>query len=329
MLKIFYFLAILLKICISFSGNISPQCEDEVIFEKELPCFKDNGDFLLNFKIFGNNRLLIHGQRPIIFSLDWSYSTNYSKITEDYQFFKGFENIIEITKFMIESIRKDDYNLHEKNGKIELNLDFKVIPKKFSIILERNEIKDVQKILYNIDEYLSNSYENRYFRSSSILYTNEMHLIKKWMNSDKDFKIRLVYKATEDGFSRSNLFPKKIENISPILVLIKSHLDFRFGGVSFKPVGNVINDEKPFIFSLDRKFKIGNIPLSYGSSYLIYFQNGFYIHENAATNYNSQSNLNAQQLKEYPKEINPTSFLAGSSSFLVKEIEIYEISFDS
>ena len=68
--------------------------------------------------------------------------------------------------------------------------------------------------------------------------------------------MKLIYRATDDGDTAS-MFHKKCDNLSPLLILIKTTKHRRFGGFTQetfesceKPKGKL--DGSPFIFSLDK-----------------------------------------------------------------------------
>ena len=55
-------------------------------------------------------------------------------------------------------------------------------------------------------------------------------LLKKWLKIEKKpIEAKLLYKATNDGFTRAN-FISKVNGKGNLLLLIKSSEGFRFGG---------------------------------------------------------------------------------------------------
>ena len=99
---------------------------------------------------------------------------------------------------------------------------------------------------------------NENFESSIIRNSNEQNLIYyklKLCFFEKNFYLKLIYKATIDGDNSKN-FHEKCDGISPILVIIQTKDNYRFGGYthnSFESLNEAYKkDDSAFIFSLDK-----------------------------------------------------------------------------
>ena len=150
--------------------------------------------------------------------------------------------------------------------------------------------------------------------------------------SKQFYNMKLIYRATDDG-DTAEMFHKKCDNISPLLILIKTTKHRRFGGFTQscfestdKPTGKL--DGSAFIFSLD-KLKSYDVqegqnaictskekgPIFYGNeSCNIYLSDKFFITKGNVAKKGDRYNTN----EDY--EIN-----FGKAKFVTKEIEIYQI----
>ena len=146
------------------------------------------------------------------------------------------------------------------------------------------------------------------------------------------FNMKLIYRATDDG-DTAEMFHKKCDNLSPLLILIKTTKHRRFGGFtqatfesSEEPKGKL--DGSAFIFSLDKLKSYDvqegqnsicsckkNGPIFYGNeSCNIYLSDKFFLTKGNVARKGDRYNTN----EDY--EIN-----FGKAKFVTKEIEIYHI----
>ena len=121
-------------------------------------------------------------------------------------------------------------------------------------------------------------------------FTEELKRHEKFLNKNIGFK--LLFKSSKDGDKLSKLHDK-CDNIQSVLLLIKTNKGIRFGGyteVGFNNKGNEVNDNKAFIFSLDKKTIYINKanPAIYCESDLIGFKNNIYVRDNFSSNNNNQ-----------------------------------------
>ena len=150
--------------------------------------------------------------------------------------------------------------------------------------------------------------------------------------SKQFYNMKLIYRATDDG-DTAEMFHKKCDNISPLLLLIKTTKHRRFGGFTQstfesteEPKGKL--DGSAFIFSLDKLKSYDvqegqnaicsckkNGPIFYGNeSCNIYLSDKFFITKGNVAKKGDRYNTN----EDY--EIN-----YGKAKFVSKEIEIYQI----
>ena len=150
--------------------------------------------------------------------------------------------------------------------------------------------------------------------------------------SKQFYNMKLIYRATDDG-DKAEIFHQKCDNISPILIMIKTDQHRRFGGFTQtffesteKPVGKL--DGSAFIFSLD-KLKSYDVqegqnpictckdkgPIFYGNECSnIYLSDNFFSKKGNVARKGDRFNTN----EDY--EIN-----FGKPKFLTREIEAYQI----
>ena len=211
-------------------------------------------------------------------------------------------------------------------------------------------------VIYN----LKNNGTRKKVKLNSTIIESEIEIImiieeiEKRMN--KTIKgTNLLYQATTDG-GRAVIFHKKCDNIPNTLILYKSNGNRRFGGFASKSwdqYGGFIDDEKSFLFSLDRKrvyppkngnfFQIysnsnagpsfyyrsqvcirlfdtkfkNNVLKTYGKS-LKYLFNGFSKELSEYSEYNSYNSYYNKNGKNKQNQ---------NRSIYVKEYEVFEIKF--
>ena len=132
----------------------------------------------------------------------------------------------------------------------------------------------------------------------------------------KDQKFKLLYRASEDGFS-STKFHEKCDGIKNTLTIIKSTYDDIFGGytgAAWDCDEHYINDTNTFIFSL--------INFSNGSFKAEYINNQYFKSNYGPTfgpDLHISSDSNTNQISYLYDED-----MGGSYKFQTKEIEVYE-----
>ncbi len=204
----------------------------------------------------------------------------------------------------------------ENNKKIDLN-------KKTNINYDINKIIDVEN----------------YFSSSNIISSKkEKQSLCNWLASKcgqiKD--IKLIYQSSIDG-DKSEIFFKKCGNVGPTLSVIKSKNNKKFGGFTKEnwtdKKGRIkINDEKAFVYSLDKfekydvikpEMAISCIPYEY---ILVYGNNDDRYGLRIFDEFSEKENYENFGKKAYDV---PSQFcLSGDNIFYVEELEVYNIIFE-
>ena len=153
-------------------------------------------------------------------------------------------------------------------------------------------------------------------------FIGELQKHEKFINKKIGFK--LLFKSSIDGDKLSNLH-NKCDNIQSVLLLIKTIKGVRFGGyteIGFNNEGKEVNDNKAFVFSLDKKniYNNKNNPAIYCYYNVIGFKNTIYIFDNFCSN---SSNQNVGGYSEYSckqYELNN-----GEQYFQISDFEIFQI----
>ncbi len=159
----------------------------------------------------------------------------------------------------------------------------------------------------------------------------------------KSSKGILLYRATRDGFT-SQAFHSKCDGKGNTVTIIKSHLNYVFGGYAssaWNSSNTWINDPNAFLFSLRRagvsfkgKFtvKVATNALYGHSGYGPIFGSGsghdIYICNQSNTNIGSISNFGSSYNLPYGYTYNGNArdFLAGNyNQWKTTEIEVYQI----
>ena len=153
-------------------------------------------------------------------------------------------------------------------------------------------------------------------------FTDELKKHEKFLNKDIGFK--LLFKSSKDGDKLSK-FHDKCDNIQSVLLLIKTNKGIRFGGyteVGFNSKGSGVNDNKAFIFSLDKKEIYINKanPAIYCKSELIGFKNTIYIYNNFLSNNKNMIIGATDQYACSKYELNN-----GEENFSISDFEIFQI----
>lgn len=180
------------------------------------------------------------------------------------------------------------------------------------------------------------------FPKCTLLKPKEQKEIIKWIGG-KQGKWKLLYRGTKDGFSAST-FRNLCSNKGPTVTIVKSSNGYIFGGyanVAWSSSGSYQFDNKCFLFSAknangSKMIKLDNNGPHHSNQYSVYnggnygptFGGGhdLYICDNCASTTSSYSNLGHSYASPSGLSYGTTqvqSFLAGSYSFQVSEIEVY------
>ena len=168
----------------------------------------------------------------------------------------------------------------------------------------------------------------RLVKGDIIQDNNELEfLTKNICKEHKKITLNLLYKASVDS-DKAQAFHNKCDTAKCSLVLIKSKNNKRFGGFtscSWEGNGVEKNDEKAFVFSLDKKKIYNIIPNEkaigcYPKYGPVFLGCQIRIHDNAFTNggttFEKQNNYNTEEDFELS---------GGEKKYGVEEIEVYGI----
>ena len=141
------------------------------------------------------------------------------------------------------------------------------IEKKYNEMKNKNNdlIKNEEELMKKINELIKNKQEvvqkNNNIEDSLdsliIKNKNDIKLIKNWINPNKEFTFKLLYRATRDGDSYND-FHSKCKD-APNISFIKTNEDIIIGGYTTIPWicenNSYISDKDAFIFSMHSKEK--------------------------------------------------------------------------
>ena len=236
-------------------------------------------------------------------------------------------------------------SLKEKDLKAEMNSIINYI------VSLNNKISDLDKELKqgierinNLEEKVNdlmsikNQYEklkkeeikndNRFFPKSSIINIEDENIIINWFDK-KPVKFVQLFDSKVDGDSITS-FHSKCSNKSPIFLIIKTSNGYRFGGFTSKIIdvnNNYTNDNKAFLFSLDKKEKY-NITMSLYATY--YSFNEFFQFGGCALRiYNNCMSNQKNCISDGGFETVPSNFDInfGEQFFRVSSFEVYQLEY--
>ena len=231
------------------------------------------------------------------------------------------KNDVETTiEFLCETVNYlKNENMELKNENVELKKEINELKLK---IQEINEIiKPIQEEKLRI--------EKNFLESKIISENDEKELILKWINPKSNIKLTLLFQSSRDG-DRTSTFYNKVSNKSSILIIIKSNYGYRFGGyttLNFQNTNNYKQDEKAFIFSIDKKKKYNITQAQYAiytdSNYFAFGGgNDICINDQFKTS-NSGCSFPHSYSGGEKNEIN-----GGNKNFTVEECEAYHVEFE-
>ena len=173
------------------------------------------------------------------------------------------------------------------------------------------------------------------FKNSTILTDEQSIKLLNLIGFLLDTKLSLLYQASRDSFSSSS-FHSKCDGINNTLTIIKSkYNNFIFGGFTNAQWNGQVNsfayDSNAFLFSFVNAYNISarmNVNPFY-AQFAIYSSSssgpsfgGIYLPDSSNIN-ECSSNIFPYNLPSFVPFKNSSSLLAGSSSFLTQEIEVY------
>jgi len=236
----------------------------------------------------------------------------------------------------IDILKKENENLKKENE--DLKKEFK----EYKHFIENTIKKELETFKNNLefyngeyktsDEIKKLKEEKAKFKKiidTNIMKYNELNLIETGVKKNLNKKIKkytLLFRASNDGFSDST-FHSKCDGKNNTVTLVETLNGKRFGGftdAAWDQSGDYKTGSNGFIFSLDDKSiyynKNSNYNIYCHSSYGPTFGGGhdFYLCDNCNSknsSYDSSGHSYETNGKKYA--------LAGTSSFLVKDYEVY------
>jgi len=207
--------------------------------------------------------------------------------------------------------------------------DSSIIQKSFQ------EVKKVMEKISEIKDPITDILgQDMKFDSKIIPKAPDSVLIRKWLTMfDKSPKVRLLYRASRDGFD-PNVFHTKCDDYKATLTIVKSTSGNIFGGFSdqsWKPTNNYKKSNNCWLFSIDHKelYPVKNniqatyTNFSYGPTfggghdlYIYLAAGGSGCYSNLGHSYECDSSLNSAKKQ---------SRLAGSYQFAIKEVEVFAV----
>ena len=158
------------------------------------------------------------------------------------------------------------------------------------------------------------------------LIINRLKLVPQFRYNDK-LKFELLYRATRDG-DAAEVFHRLCDNKQNILVIVETTKNRKFGGfcsIGYKSKGEGQNDNTAFVFSFD-KLKIYNVIKDNWAVYWSIEYGPMFGGSWIVANNKFLTNINYANPKNNYYEIpNNYELNGGESTYLIKELEVYQI----
>ena len=287
-----------------------------------------------------------------LFKKEFHKEMTLKDLSQTGKFFKLFDNIEEAMISLKETFETKKPKIKEENSYIDLKIipilsamgettliipikksdDKEIISNLCEIIKNQaNEIKNLNSKVSSL-EIKVKKIEERIFNNligDIITRIDQCNLISGWINKNKKFDFKLLYKGTKDGDSYEN-FHNKCDNQGPTIIFIKSKDGQIFGGYTSKSLdknnANDIPDLESFLFNVNISKKYGvsnNKGIYYNSSYILCFGGKNYYELAISKNYlqNQQSycdNGDGFNFKNY-------ELSGGKQSYKIEELEVYKV----
>ncbi len=330
----------------------SPETIINLLLENE------TGNKKFNVKISNSsNSLLINVIEEESFpKIEYSKDFTLKDLFQNGKFFKVFDDISNILLSLKENFENKKPKIKEGNNYIELTIipilsalgeSVLIIPKKKSDDKEiinnlceivKNQGKEIESLkikVSTLEETIKQLKEvpqlRRYLNSNNLIgdiITNEEqnNLICNWINKEKSFKFKLLYKGTEDG-DTYEFFHNKCDNKGPTISIIKSTDGQVFGGYTSKSWDKNqkthVPDPLSFLFNINNKKKYcvsNNKGIVVESNSICIFGSNDFYELWISNSYLSQSswcdNGKGYNFKNY-------ELSGGKYSFKVQELEVY------
>ena len=338
---IIIFLGIFFIINTYYIYSLSDQ-NDELQKEINLLIEKEKMLKSKNIKLNNKKEILIKENNFIINKINKTKEKNEIIIEKNKKFKKGisekektikkYENEINNSKNKLISIINKENSLREKikDCKIQIkNIESKIeeLSKNENIninLVDLKEKKKEEKIEEN--NLIEESNPNLKSRINSKIIVDPRHLIilDSWFQ--KDLKYKLLYRASEDGYS-AKIFHDKVDNYKNTLIIIKDANNFVFGGFTRKSWdGNKIykKDKNAIIFNLEKEqyFKINNDRCAIfcdPDNLAIFGEGDLYLGSEGVKSFFPKTYGNSMENKE-------NAFTLGFKKLIPLEIEVFQLS---
>ncbi len=308
-----------------------------------------------------SNALLINITKENSFpKIEYVKDFTIKELLEKGKFFRVFEDIPSIITGLKETFENKIPKIKEENGYIQLSIiptllalgeSHLVIPKKKSndkeiindlcdiVNKQGKEIESLKIKVSTLEEKIKYLYDiNPKIRRlkhlnsliGDIIKTEEQyHIICDWINSNKSFKFKLLYKGTTDGDTIEK-FHSKCDNQYPTISIIESIDGQIFGGYTTKSWDKNnkkdIPDPDSFLFNLNNKKKypvsnnkgiMGDYICDFGGSNF----HELWVKNEYLSNSSYCDNGQGYNFKNY-------ELTGGKQKFTIKELEIYKVEDD-
>ncbi len=323
---------------------------------------KENNDNAYNLTITNSFSVLkIYVEKENSFpKVDYYKEFKQEELAKTSKFFKVFEDINSVFMALKEIFESKKPILMEENEYINLKIvpiisalgesnliiprkkedDKKIINDLCDVVNKqgkeienlKGKIKTLEEKIDKLEKTMENNIVVRRLRNTDsligdIIKTNEQfNLICDWIDRDKNFKFKLLYKGTTDGDTKE-IFHKKCDNQGPTISIIESTDGQIFGGYASKSWDKNsttdIPDSNSFLFNINIRKKysvLNNRGLMNG--YICDFGGSnfheLWIYNNYFSNKGGCDNGTGYNFKNY-------ELSGGKNYFEVKELEVYKV----
>ncbi len=311
--------------------NILSEKEDKLksrnnkLYLKKESLIKDNNNIIQQINdIKEKNKLLTEENNAMI-----------EGISERQLIIKDYENKINDSKNKLINIINKENNIREKikqcNNQIKF-LELKINNLEKNIddknIININNIKKEEKKnnkIYEKNNLIESNPKLKSRIDSKILVNpNHLYLLDKWF--EKELKYKLIYRASEDGYS-PKIFHRKVDKFKNNIILIKDANNFIYGGFTRNTWdGNKIykKDKNAIVFNLENeiyyKIKDNSYSIFCDPDNLAIFGEGdLYLGEEGIKSFFPKSYGNSLENKE-------NELTLGYKKLIPLEIEVFQLS---
>ena len=238
-----------------------------------------------------SNSLVINiSEQGDLLKKEYSKEFTLRDLSQNGKFFKIFDDIASVIISLKETFENKKPQIKEENNYIELKIipiltamgettliipikksdDKEIINNLCDIIkVQANDIKDLKARVTILEQKMkkieeNNNYINKRIKNKDSLIGDiikneeQYNLICDYIDKDKTFKFKLLYKGTKDG-DTYDIFHKKCDNQGPTISIIESTDGQVFGGYASKSWDinrkSDISDPDSFLFNVNIKKK--------------------------------------------------------------------------